>query len=98
MKIKILNAATRDLTDGFNFYEKQAEGLGNYFIDSIFSDIDSLQVYAGSHQKYFKRYYRLLAKRFPFAIYYRLVHDEIYVYAILDCRKKPAWIRKRVTT
>ncbi len=95
MSIKILDDAMRDITDGFTFYEKQSEGLGNYFIDSIFSDIDSLLVYAGTHQKFFKKYYRLLSKRFPFAIYYRLVDDCIYVYAILDCRKKPAWIRKR---
>jgi hypothetical protein len=36
-----------DLADGFQFYEKQQESLGDYFLDSIFSDIDSLKLYAG---------------------------------------------------
>ncbi len=43
MRIKILNSAKNDLIDGYWFYEKQMEGIGTYFLDSIFSDIDSLK-------------------------------------------------------
>ena len=42
MKIKILSSASQDLMNGFRFYEKQSDGIGIYFLDSIFSDIDSL--------------------------------------------------------
>jgi hypothetical protein len=38
-----------------------------------------------------------LSQRFPFAVYYRLQKDIIRVYAILDCRRNPAWIRNRLT-
>jgi hypothetical protein len=88
MKIKILESATQDLLHGYRFYEQQGKGLGGYFIDSLFSDIDSLQVYAGIHSIHFGKY-RLLAKRFPFAVYYSLNHDIVLVYAILDCRQDP---------
>ncbi len=54
MKILILESASRDLTDGYWFYEKQSEGLGSYFLDSIFSDIESLRIYAGIHPVSFK--------------------------------------------
>ena len=47
MKIKILASASRDLVDGYRFYEMQAEGIGTYFLDSLYSDIDSLIVSAG---------------------------------------------------
>lgn len=96
MKIRILESASQFLIDGFHFYEKQAIGLGNYFLDGLFSDVDSLQVYARIHPIYFDTYYRMLSKRFPFAIYYRVVDDEALIYAILDCRKSPAWIRKQL--
>ena len=96
MKIRILESASQDLTEGFHFYEKQAMGLGSYFLDSLFSDIDSLQLYAGIHPIYFNVYYRMLSKRFPFAIYYKLVDDEALIYAVLDCRRNPAWIRKQL--
>ncbi|MEW5693316.1 MAG: type II toxin-antitoxin system RelE/ParE family toxin [Candidatus Hydrogenedentota bacterium] len=95
MKIRILESASQDLIEGFHFYEKQSNGLGGYFIDSLFSDIDSLQIYAGGHPLYFG-YHPTLSKRFPFAIYYKISDNEAVVYAILDCRKNPAWIKKRL--
>jgi hypothetical protein len=64
MKVKLLSTALEDLFEDRLFYERQGEGLGEYFFDSLFSDIDSLIFYAGIHQKIFG-YYRMLAKRFP---------------------------------
>ncbi len=97
MKIEILGAARQDLLDGYRFYEKQAEAVGAYFVDTLISDIDSLIVTAGVHQTHFGGYYRLLSKRFPFAIYYRVENQTARVYAVLDCRRSPAWIRNRLT-
>lgn len=96
MKVKILESATTDLTNGYWFYEKQSESLGSYFLDSLFSDIDSLKIYAGIHSKHFEKYFRLLSKRFPFAIYYRIEENIVIVYAVLDYRKSPAWIRNKL--
>ena len=96
MKIKILSSASQDLIDGYWFYEKQAEGLGTYFLDSLFSDIDSLTINAGIHPLHFGRYHRMLSKRFPFAIYYRVENKIALVYGVLDCRRSPAWIKKKL--
>jgi len=93
MKLRILDSASNDLIDGYDFYEKQQIGLGNYFIDTLFSDIDSLILYAGIHTIYFDQFYRSLSKRFPFAIYYKIVAQEVLIFAVLDCRRNPAWIR-----
>ena len=49
MKIEILDEAQEDLVQGFRFYEGREPGLGTYFLDCPFSDIDSLRVYAGIH-------------------------------------------------
>lgn len=95
MIIEILEEAEQDLVNGFSFYERRSQGLGSYFLDSIFSDVESLYLYAGIHAFHFG-YHRLLAKRFPFAIYYRIDAAVVRVYAILDCRRKPAWIRDRL--
>lgn len=42
MKIEILESARRDLVEGFLFYEKQADGIGSYFLNSLYADIESL--------------------------------------------------------
>jgi hypothetical protein len=41
MKLRILDTASRDLIEGYRFYEKQQAALGEYFLDSLYSDIDS---------------------------------------------------------
>ncbi len=96
MKIEILDAAEKDLLDGYDFYECQSKGLGDYFLDSLISDIESLHLYVGIHDLHFG-YHRLLSKRFPFAVYYQIEKDIIQVYAILDCRRNPSWIRNRLS-
>jgi plasmid stabilization system protein ParE len=96
MKIKILESAKQDLREGFHFYEAQEAGIGSYFVESLFSDIESLRLFGGIHSVHFGRYHRLLSKRFPFAVYYRIEANEVRVYAVLDCRRDPAWIRKRL--
>jgi hypothetical protein len=95
MYIKILPIANDDLLNGYHFYEQQEKGIGSYFLDSLFSDIDSLLIYHGIHPIFFNKYYRLLSKRFPFAVYYTIENQDIIIYAVLDCRKKPAWIEGR---
>lgn len=51
MKMTILSSALDDLQKGRLFYERQGEGVGEYFFDTVFAGIDSLALYAGIHQK-----------------------------------------------
>ena len=95
MKIEILSGADEDILDGYRFYEHQATGLGSYFLDSLYSDIDSLLVFAGVHRVVYGLY-RCLSKRFPFAIYYSIDSQIIRIHAVLDCRRKPSKIKKRL--
>jgi len=96
MNLRILPAAKQDLLDGHRFYEKQAPGIGNYFFDTLVSDIDALLLTAGIHPIHFGKYHRMLSKRFPFAVYYRVEEETVVVYAVADCRRRPAWIRNRL--
>ena len=94
MRIEVLPDARDDLVAGFRFYEQQAAGLGNYFLDSLFADIELLALHGAIHAKAFG-YHRSLSKRFPVAIYYRVEAQVVRVRAILDCRRKPSWIRRK---
>lgn len=95
MKVSIQPSALADLRVGFRFYEKQQTGLGGYFLDSLYSDIDSLLLYAGIHSLHFGKY-RLLSERFPYAVYYELRDDLIMVRAVLDLRRDPSWISRKL--
>lgn len=98
MKVRILTSALGDLAAGREFYDRQGEGLGEYFFDSVFADIDALTLYGGIHLQKFG-YHRRLASRFPFAIYYRINPEkEVIVYRVLDCRQDPAKIKTALKT
>ena len=88
MTIEILPRAKQDLLTGFRFYEQQEQGLGSYFRDSLFADIEALRVTAGVHARV-AGYHRAISKNFPFAIYYRVSGKFLQVHAILDCRRDP---------
>ena len=96
MKIEILDEAQQDLIDGYRFYQRQSAGLGEYFIDTLFADIESLHLYAGIHSTHWG-YHRLLAQRFPYAVYYQVTDEVVRVYAVLDCRRSPASTRDRLS-
>jgi hypothetical protein len=49
MKVRVLRSALDDLANGREFYNQQQEGVGDYFFDSLVSEIDSLVLYAGIH-------------------------------------------------
>lgn len=88
MKIKVLRTAFSDIAWAQEFYEQQQKGLGIYFQDSIFADIDSLIVYADTHPQVFG-FYRALSKTFPYAIYYKIDGENVIVWHVIDCRAKP---------
>lgn len=78
------------------FYEAQSPGIGQYFLDSLYSDIDSLTLYAGIHPKKFGDFHWLLSKHFPYAIYYTVDGELISVHAVLDCRQDPSKLEERL--
>ena len=96
MRIEILDQAAEDLIEGFHFYEAQEAGLGSYFLSNLYGDIESLRLYGGIHRQAYKEYRRLLSKRFPFAVFYTVRGETVFIRAVVDCRRDPAWIRERL--
>jgi len=88
----LLDEAVDDLAIGRGFYDDQGEGIGAYFVTSLLSDITSLHLYSGAHSIHFD-FYRMLSKRFPFAVYYEVVGELTRKVAVLDMRQDPRSIR-----
>jgi len=94
--IEILDKAEDDLVNGFKFYEQQRPGLCPYFRESLSADIDSLRIHGGVHRVVYRNYHRALSKRFPFAIFYTVWGENVFIHAVVDCRRKPAWIKEHL--
>ena len=61
-KVQIAPSAEGDLLDGYAFDELQDRGVGDYFLQSLASDIESLGLYAGIHPKSHLGLYRTASK------------------------------------
>lgn len=75
--VVVLKEVADDLNDGKTFYDQREAGVGDYFWDSLLADLESLIIYAGIHNKE-HGLYRMLAKRFPYAVYYEIADDVAY--------------------
>lgn len=96
MKVQVLPSARRDLLDGYEFYRHEREDVARHFLSSVSADITSLEVYGGIHPTIDDDMHMMPARRFPFAIYYRVQGGAVTIYAVLDCRRNPEWIRRRL--
>ena len=63
MKIWVLRSALEDLASAREFYDGMESGVGDYFFDSLFSDINSSTLYAGIHAIH-HGFHRMVAHRF----------------------------------
>ena len=89
-KVIIEIPAAEDLEAGRDFYSCHSDEVAGYFVKSMLAEIRKLAEFAGIHSRKL-RCYRVVAKRFPFAIYYRIMAQdkEVRVVAILDMRRHP---------
>jgi len=96
MRVRILDTARDDLIQGFHFYEQQESGLGDYFLSSLYADIEALKIFCGIHPMAYRGFHRALSNRFPFAIYYTHDTEAVLIRAVVDCRRNPSWIRRHI--
>ncbi len=95
-EVVILEEAANDMEAGKIFYDQREFGVGDYFWDSLIAEIESLYIFAGIHAKEYNLH-RLLAAKFPYAVYYKLRNDLVYVVAVLPLRRDPAWLEENIT-
>ena len=83
------------MDEAYNWYEQQKIGLGDEFIDCIDELLDRICLMPQSYPIVYRDVRRAIIKRFPYAIYYRLVSSRIIVTAIFHSHRNPkSWQRR----
>ncbi len=84
-----------ELDEAYNWYEQKKVGLGDEFLDCIDELLDRICLMPQSYPIVYRDVRRAIIKRFPYAIYYRLVSSRIIVTAIFHSRRNPkSWQRR----
>jgi toxin ParE1/3/4 len=86
-RLVIRPRAETDLREARNWYENQRAGLGAEFVDEIEATIQVLIHNPRLHPVYYRGFRRVLARRFPYKLFYRMEDDQIIVFRVLHVRR-----------
>ena len=94
--VRLSHKAADDLWNAVDFYELQERGAGDLLFDALMREMRRLERSHG-HHRVRHGFHKLTASRFPHALYYLEMADEIVVMAIIDERRDPETIRKELS-
>lgn len=86
-RLVIRPRAETDLHKAQDGYERQRAGLGTELLADIDATIQSLIRDPRHHPVYYRGFRRVLARRFPYKLFYRLEGNRIIVFRILHVRR-----------
>lgn len=81
-----------ELSEAYSWYESQKLGLGDEFLDCVDETLNRISQMPESYAVAHRDVRRALVRRFPYAVYYRIVSSRVIVIAIFQGRRDPqAW-------
>ncbi len=93
--IRFLRPAELEMIEAARYYELQAPGLGNDFLDRIDAAVQDIGEHPERWPVIQSNIRRRLVHRFPYALLYRIDSDEIVVQATMHLRRRPAYWQER---
>ena len=79
--------AEADLLEARVWYDEQRPGLGEEFVASVGEAIGSLEKEAERFPLYYRGFRRLLLRRFPYKLFYRIEGDRVIVFRVLHAKR-----------
>lgn len=73
----------RDAEDAAVWYEDQQPGLGIQFLLEVIAAIDKAAETPEAYAKLYRDVRRVLARRFPYAVYFKYTDGNVKVFAVL---------------
>jgi plasmid stabilization system protein ParE len=78
-----------ELNETYSWYEIQQQDLGDEFLDCIDETLNQICLIPESYPVVYRDIRRSVVKRFPYAVYYRIVSSRVIVTAIFHGRRDP---------
>ena len=91
--VRFLHPAEVEMLDAAKYYELQATGLGDDFLDKIDAAVQDISANADRWPIVRANVRRRLVHRFPYALLYRVDPNEIVIQATMHLHRRPDyWI------
>ena len=96
MKIRYFQSARREMLRDARWYRDRRQGLDDEFLVEIEAVIRLIKTFPEAGSIVETVYRRLIVKRFPYNIIYRVTATEIVIVAVAHQKKRPDyWHRRR---
>lgn len=96
VRLRLAPEVTQDLAQGYDWYEQRRPGLGEEFLESVETAFDAIRRDPKSCPEVFQSYRRALVRRFPYCVFYEVLHDTVTVYCIVHAARDPEKWRRRM--
>lgn len=88
-------AAAADLEEAYRWYERQRGGLGEEFLSAVQVALETITDNPEAYSALHRDTRRILLRRFPYGLYYRVLDGEIVVVACFHAKRDPKTWRSR---
>lgn len=78
-----------ELDQAYSWYENQQAGLGDEFLDCIDKILNQICQMPEAYPIVYRDIRRSVIRRFPYAVYYRIISSRVIVTAIFHGRQDP---------
>jgi hypothetical protein len=95
LHLKFHPSVTTEITSSFLWYEEQAQGLGDDFINELEMAYAAIIEFPHTWPLFQNGFRRFLLTKFPFSILYKQTSDSLYIVAIMHNSRKPNYWLER---
>jgi len=88
-------AIESEVKASYEWYENQAEGLGDDFLNELESAFQAVLELPKIWPKFQSGFRRFLLSKFPFSVIYRVTQKTVYVVAVMHNSRKPGYWSER---
>jgi toxin ParE1/3/4 len=90
-------AARRELRRAVEYYEERVPGLGSELLEEVERAVHEIASSPEAGSPYLANTRRVLVRRFPYRVVYRVRPEEIVVLAVAHQRRRPGYWRGRLS-
>lgn len=97
LQVHVRAEAEADLTQAFDWYERQRTGLGHEFLDQVRQAFRQIAASPTHHPFAHLHVRRALLRRFPYKVFYFVEAGSVTVIGVVHAKRDPAVWQSRVT-
>ncbi len=97
MSVEFIEPAAIELDDAIEYYNVQAEGLGDKFLDEVLRTIELISLFPQAFTEGTKHTRKALLRKFPYYLIYTSMKEKLYIIAVAHNNREPEyWIDRIV--